>query len=131
MQKGKQKSDKIKGNVKISSFFKVLPKISQNTQIQSSSSASVQSVRDEDVIQSSPTLNDRYFTKKHVKKEITLDSESFSTALKKRKVEQCNGYENSPPSKRNNIVNNSNIGRSPIPSSSEYQKRFLCGSKHK
>nr|CAH7738096.1 unnamed protein product [Callosobruchus chinensis] len=121
MQKGKQKNDKTKGNVKISSFFKVLPKISQNTQIQPSSSASVQDISDEDVIQSSPTLNGRSFTNKHVKKNTTED---FSTAVRKRKVDQANGNENSPPSKRNNIVNRSNIGSTPIPSDSTYQSEI-------
>nr|CAH7738094.1 unnamed protein product [Callosobruchus chinensis] len=116
MQKGKQKND-TKGNVKISSFFKVLPKISQNTQIQPSSSASVQDISDEDVIQSSPTLNGRSFTNKHVKKNTTED---FSTAVRKRKVDQANGNENSPPSKRNNIVK---IDSCVVPSISEYESR--------
>ncbi|VEN40836.1 unnamed protein product [Callosobruchus maculatus] len=119
MQKGKQKNDKTKGNVKISSYFKVLPKISQNSQIQPSSS--VQDISDEDVIQSSPTLNDRPFTKKHLKKNTSSASQVLSTAFNKRKVEQSSGNENSPPSKRNNIANSNIIGSCFVPSSSQYQ----------
>ncbi|CAH1985188.1 unnamed protein product [Acanthoscelides obtectus] len=121
MQKGKQKNE-TKGNLKISSFFKVLPKNSLNTdvkEIQPCNSAVVLTISDdEDIIQGSPTINNRPFTMKHVKKKTTAKGEESLATLRKRKVRQSEYRVEPIPS---NSKYHSETDSCPVPSISEYK----------